>query len=305
MSTPLPHVLTLLALMCEACLSPWSTSEGSERGSGRVEIRSPRMARARPDAGLGASGPTVTSAADGGAIDAGAMPATDPEEPSAAEPDANAPGPAAEGGAAMTVFSDELVNARDLGGAPLSSGKQVAYGALFRGPPLALSSRGCHEFTARGIRTVLDLRIEAEFESAPEAPCVEQSARIVHAALPVPYSVSPADYIADLDTSDSVATAFRVLGERAAYPIYFHCTWGRDRTGILAAVILLALGAARETILDEYLLSSKTVGAYPDSLSAAIDEIGRRGGVEAYLSAVGVTGEQLATMRARMIETAH
>jgi protein-tyrosine phosphatase len=115
----------------------------------------------------------------------------------------------------------------------------------------------------------------------------------------VPYNVSPADYIADLDASESMATIFTALGDDAAYPIYFHCTWGRDRTGILAAVILLELGASREAILDEYLLSRLSVGAFPMSLEAALDEIERRGGSTAYLKALGVTQQQLATLHAR------
>jgi len=63
--------------------------------------------------------------------------------------------------------------------------------------------------------------------------------------------VSPQDYVADLHATESVATAFGVLGDVAAYPVYFHCVYGRDRTGVLAAVILLALGATRESVLAE------------------------------------------------------
>ena len=69
-----------------------------------------------------------------------------------------------------------------------------------------------------------------------------------------------------------MAEALRALADPDAYPIYFHCTYGRDRTGVLAAVVLLALDAPREAILDEYVLSKATVGAYPESLQEMMRE---------------------------------
>jgi protein-tyrosine phosphatase len=197
------------------------------------------------------------------------------------------------------ILAADLVNARDLGGVALDGGAHVAYGALFRGPPLVLSPAGCKGLRKLGVRTIVDLRIDSERALNPESDCALDQARLVAAPLPVPYNVSPADYIADLDASESMATIFTALGDDAAYPIYFHCTWGRDRTGILAAVILLELGASREAILDEYLLSRLSVGAFPMSLEAALDEIERRGGSTAYLKALGVTQQQLATLHAR------
>jgi len=44
-----------------------------------------------------------------------------------------------------------------------------------------------------------------------------------------------------------------------------------------------------------------TVGAFPDSLAALLDEIERRGGIDASLRAAGVTDEELASLRARVI----
>lgn len=201
-----------------------------------------------------------------------------------------------------SVLSGDVVNARDLGGIALASGQTVACGALFRGSPLAqLGDTGCADCAALGIRTVVDLRIESERAAKPNAACVAEFANTVSAPLPVPYYVSAADYIADLDATPSIATLFAVLGDSSAYPVYFHCTWGRDRTGIVAAVILLALGAARADVMADYLLSQSTVGAYPNSLQAALDEIDGRGGIEAYLGAAGVDSSQVAVLRARAI----
>ena len=200
------------------------------------------------------------------------------------------------------ILGEELENARDLGGVPLGDGHSVAKNAVFRGPPLAqLSAAGCAEFARLGIRTVIDLRIASERTAVPEADCVLDNAAVVTTPLPVPYNVSPSDYIADLNEIDSIAAAFERLGDPTAYPIYLHCTWGRDRTGVIVAVILRALGASHADILKEYMLSSATVGAYPRSLEAVLAAIEEGGGIEAYLASAGVSGEQLATLRARAV----
>lgn len=203
---------------------------------------------------------------------------------------------------AQRILLDDVVNARDLGGVSLGVGGSTACSTLFRGPPLASSSGTlCDDVASLGLRTVIDLRTSDERVSVPEASCVADTTRIVEAPLPIPYNVSPADYIADLDASASVAAAFAALGDDTAYPVYFHCTWGRDRTGILAALVLAALGATRDEILAEYSLSEWTVGAYPASLRAALDEVERRGGVASYLSSVGVTEGQLTVLRTRLV----
>jgi hypothetical protein len=196
------------------------------------------------------------------------------------------------------ILLDDVTNARDLGGVPLASGNNTACDVVFRGPPLASASNAlCSHAAALGVRTVIDLRTAEERSAVPDADCILAGAHVVSAPMPIPYTVSAADYIADLNAAESVATAFRAFGDDSAYPVYFHCTWGRDRTGVLAAIVLAALGAPRQAILSEYALSRYTVGAYPESLSAVLDEIERRGGIEAYLRDAGVSGEELSVLR--------
>ncbi|HWA71867.1 MAG TPA: tyrosine-protein phosphatase [Polyangiaceae bacterium] len=200
------------------------------------------------------------------------------------------------------ILTGAVVNARDLGGTRLDGGGMVACGQLYRGAPLYnFTTAACADFAALGIRTVIDLRTEDERLQKPDAACVGAAANVVLTPLPIPYNVSRQDYIADLDAKASIAAALRVLGDPASYPVYFHCTWGRDRTGVLSAVILLALGASHADILQEYLLSEPNVGAYPDSLVGTLDEIERRGGVEAYLTASGVPMEDVEALRAQAI----
>jgi len=257
------------------------------------------------------SSPTETDSSDGrdggGAVmRADAAVRLDGMVPSRADESCTPPGDAAQAesdegcASGRAILSGAVVNARDLGGTAVEAGQRVAHGALFRGPPLsALAPAGCEAFAALQVRTVIDLRVSSERELKPNASCVGERASLVSAPLPVPYSVSAADYIADLDATESIAEAFRVLGDEAAYPIYFHCTWGRDRTGILAALILLALGATHADILAEYSLSEPTVGAFPESLVALLYEVERRGGIDEYFRAAGIPEAAIETLRAQ------
>lgn len=195
------------------------------------------------------------------------------------------------------LATDGVVNARDLGGIPLMGGHSVKCGLLFRGAPLTLTPDGCGHYQELGVRVIVDLRQEGERSSKMDATCATDTATVIAAPLPIPYNVSPENYIADFNTLDSMALVFHALGTEAGYPMYFHCTYGRDRTAVVAAVILTALGASREEIMKDYNLSAASVGAYPASLEATLDELERRGGVEAYYGELGVTAEELAFLR--------
>lgn len=226
-------------------------------------------------------------------------------------PDTNAPG--SNGGAAgaegapaetgckpnRTVLSGLVTNARDLGGTLLATGESLACGAIYRGAPLRVSETGCAEVAGLGLRTLIDLRIEGERTSSPDADCVD--ATRVYAPLPVPYGLSATDYLNDLHATESIATVFHTFGDPDAYPVYFHCTFGRDRTGVVGALLLQALGATRAVVMEEYLLSRPNVGAYPDALDAVLDEIAQRGGAEAVLKSIGITDAELDVMRSRAI----
>jgi hypothetical protein len=241
----------------------------------------------------------VVGAASGGASRTAAMPhQSEPDgQPRAGEGSGPEPEPpVADCERHQFVLAGSVTNARDLGGLPIESGGSVACGSLFRGPPLAgLTSAGCADVTALGIRTLIDLRQESERNSKPTSACV--AAAQVMAPLPIPYGVSATEYLADLN-APAVADAFRAFADPEAYPIYFHCTWGRDRTGVVAALLLLALGASRQDVMHEYMLSESSVGAYPNSLNAVLDEIETRGGAEAVLSKIGISADELAALRA-------
>lgn len=198
------------------------------------------------------------------------------------------------------VLPGALVNARDLGGLPTAGGP-LSCGRIFRAAaPTSLSDEGCSAFAALGLKTVIDLRTQGERFSAPNAACVDAAATTVTAPMPVPYNVSPVDYLADLHTDASVKALFDTLGDEAKYPVLIHCTYGRDRSGVAAALVLLALGASREVILRDYLRTADNgLSAFPASLEAVLDEVEREGGIDAFLAGSGVAPETVAVLRGR------
>ncbi|MBN1654102.1 MAG: tyrosine-protein phosphatase [Deltaproteobacteria bacterium] len=201
------------------------------------------------------------------------------------------------------ILEQEVANARDLGGTPVAGGATVGCDLIYRGSMLTdLSRQGCQAFEQLAIRSVIDLRTPSERADVADAECIEEWATVVRAPMPTPYSVSPQDYLADLYTADSVAAAFDLLGDPDAYPIYISCIYGRDRTGVLVAVILLALGAPADVVLAEYELTRESgLSSYPASLEAVLEEIERIGGVQGYLLAMGVSMREIETLRSQAL----
>lgn len=204
-------------------------------------------------------------------------------------------------GSSEWILTNQVRNSRDLGGVPTPNGF-VACHRLYRGSQLnTLNEDGCSEFAALGIRSVIDLRTVSEAGVSPTPSCVDAVAKRVAAPMPTPYGVTPAAYITDLEQPTSLRAVFEILGDPAAYPVYFHCIYGRDRTGVLAALLLRLLGVPREVVMAEYLRSNEGgVGTAADSLEATLNEIDELGGAEAYLLSIGVRPEAIATFRAQV-----
>lgn len=259
----------------------------------------PDAGAAVPDASAADAKTTPEAEPDASAAVADASVADVPTMPQAA-PDASAAPDSSVADAPTTpdawIFTEDLANARGLGGVPLTGSATTSYGVLYRGQTLDLSAAGCEEFASLRIRTVVDLRDEIERRFWRHADCVRDSATILIA--PLGSSEEYLGYISTQRGIDSIAATFAVLGDPEAYPVYIHCTYGRDRTGTMSALILSALGASRAAIMDEYNRSSETVGSSPEELESVLDEVDAAGGIEAFLERAGVTSDQLETLRA-------
>lgn len=151
-------------------------------------------------------------------------------------------------------------------------------GALFRSDRLsALSHDDLDELAGRGIRTVIDFRAGPEIERDRSRLWPGVTA---HIPLPVGDTVdgdiSMVDQILEgrlrsVSAGDMAELYLRMIGqygERFAQlaaiaadvdhlPMLFHCTAGKDRSGIAAALLLEALGVAREAVLDDYCMTNE------------------------------------------------
>lgn len=174
---------------------------------------------------------------------------------------------------------EKLDNFRDLGGYIGHDGRAVRSGLLFRGPALSLlqTEADLAHFRALGVVSVMDFRSSKEREDKPDN--IPQGV----AYYPVSAITAPDGSEVNFDlpslfggTADDLRELFRSVHTgyarlpfaNQAYrqmfrllidgqtPLYFHCTAGKDRTGVAAALILLALGVPREQVRQDYLLTN-------------------------------------------------
>jgi protein-tyrosine phosphatase len=173
---------------------------------------------------------------------------------------------------------DGAMNCRDLGGYPTPEGKTVRTGALFRSDRLSeLTEDDLEELSSYGIRTVVDFRTEAE---AGRDRTRLWASVTTHAPLPIGDEIAQQhDFLERLKlgevtevTHDDVAESYREILDDHHHqyqafmtlatdvdhlPLLFHCTAGKDRTGVAAAIILEACGVERVTVLDDYELTNE------------------------------------------------
>jgi protein-tyrosine phosphatase len=178
---------------------------------------------------------------------------------------------------------DGAVNVRDVGGLPLSGGGATRPGVLMRADNLqGLSARDVAELEARGIRLVVDLRTASEIELEGPGPLVGR-VEIRHRSL-LPEAGVRTDALigADLDESTMVRLYLRYLRDRPDSIVaaledvaqgdglaIVHCAAGKDRTGIVVALALSAVGVERHAVVADYAATGERIGAVLDRLRAS------------------------------------
>jgi protein-tyrosine phosphatase len=173
-----------------------------------------------------------------------------------------------------SIVLEGASNVRDLGGWPAAGGGRVRFGAVFRSASLGrLTDADAARLGETGLRTVVDLRGEAEREHAPSR--LDALPGVVVHFLPIDPSLGgPLRTVAAtreetmarlrraytsyaLDWAHRYAALFDLLLTEARRPLLFHCTAGKDRTGFGAALLLAALGVPREAIHADYLATDR------------------------------------------------
>lgn len=238
----------------------------------------------------------------------------------------------------------EVYNLRDVGGYPTTDCRRVRWGHIFRADGLHRANQTDRDgIRALGIRTVIDLRSWDEVAAGHVSVVAIGAERFHH--LPVLHSLDatlgpaavtdPEETLAHTygkmleEGSLAIALALRVMADPSSHPVVFHCAAGKDRTGILAAVLLSILGVDDATVAEDYALSAPAVERMVSRLmvsAAAGSEVPvipewllsapagamrltldglrhRHGSVEGYLLDAGVPTEMLQTLRRLLLQS--
>lgn len=230
-------------------------------------------------------------------------------------------------------------NVRDLGGLPVGGGKETRRGAIIRSDMVSrLTQEGQEALVAYGVCTTIDLRSPRE---AAEAPSVfATDGRITYLNLPLEkYAPHVGALIEQAKTRgevycivldhypDAMATVMRAIAQAEPGGIVIHCHAGKDRTGIVAALLLRLVGVPVEEVVADYAASQarlwplyeriiaeaggeEKVGFWlkPTATENMMDQAlahldAEYGGVASYLSAAGLTSGEIEQLKRRLCAT--
>jgi protein-tyrosine phosphatase len=208
------------------------------------------------------------------------------------------------------------LNVRDLGGYETADGATTCWRAFVRADTLSgLTERGRAALEAYGIRTIVDLRIPVEvrddpgpfgehdtiaFHNLPLDPNDRAVSKAVSTYRGAGLSTMVAVNAALLDVSrEQVAAIMRTIATAPEGGVLFHCHAGRDRTGLIAALLLGLVGVPTEAIVEDY---AHSYNAMASTMTLTLNHIEETyGGVAGYLCAIGLTEAEIALLRQRLI----
>lgn len=228
-----------------------------------------------------------------------------------------------------------LINARDMAGLGLADGSEIKPGALLRGEEPLWSEEAIWEPLAElGVRTVIDLR--AESEPRYEIPAEVPIELVTSPLFDFDFETVLEEWSGDIDVvafynhvldvnEGAIADAARAIANAESGGVYVHCKMGKDRTGLLLALMIEAIGGDRDELAADYGLSAdnlaerlaawtgeglsernrtmrrKLMESREEQLLAVLDYVDERyGGPRGYLLANGLPEEDLEAFRRRV-----
>tara|TARA_R110002124_G_scaffold15982_3_gene68561 strand:- start:6497 stop:7249 length:753 start_codon:yes stop_codon:yes gene_type:complete len=232
-------------------------------------------------------------------------------------------------------------NIRCLGGYAAGDGAVTRPDSIWRGCALTgIDEIDREDLLGRGLATIIDLRRGDEIAAAPNP--LARDPRVAYVNIPLFDGLAPIDrmaeevagnfnmgirYICALDDcQDRIARVMTTIDQAAPGGVYFHCTAGKDRTGLIAALLLSNAGVARDIVIAEYALTTQLgaslmdrlrisirnhgasaerteqiLASPPDTMRAVlahVDEV--YGGPVSYLDSIGVDAARRARLAARL-----
>jgi protein-tyrosine phosphatase len=232
-------------------------------------------------------------------------------------------------------------NVRDCGGYDTRDGRSVKWGVFFRADGLhRLTMEGQTTLLGHGVKTIIDLRRREELDSAPNVFAASGTVRYHHVSLLVDEAWKPDPrqaleplvvmYRKILDERQSqVYEALATFAETAGMPGLVHCTAGKDRTGLIVALLLALVGVPHETIIADYALTSTYLGdgfmadiklrvlergytweqyahmvtCPPENMAQTLQHLDETyGGVSRYLRHIGLSEAQLTHLKGMLLD---
>lgn len=230
-----------------------------------------------------------------------------------------------------------LYNARDMGGMITKSGKVTAFRRFIRSDsPSELDMAGIDALIEYSVRTVIDLRSEQEISKSGNPFMARPEVSFFNfplIALDPDDAFDPTiDFLASNKLGDlyvmmlehsakSIQSVLRTILNAQEGVILFHCFHGKDRTGLIAAILYLLAGVSRENIIANYASSfenirvlveplfentaSETHHVYrsdAENMQILLDHIDKKysGKIESYLLGIGFSEDEIEKLRNRM-----
>jgi hypothetical protein len=233
---------------------------------------------------------------------------------------------------------DACLNVRELGGFPTRDGRTTRSHAVIRADNLCrLTAHGRGALMRYGVRTVIDLREASEHALEHDPFSRAELQEVDRVDIPLLTRAFRLGWPSGLDghemdllcletCGDAIATVFAAIAAAAAGAIVVSCHAGKERTGLVAALLLELAGVDRSTIAREHALSDEHLASLyaawldaepdpeerqrlrsglrtkPDQMAltlGALDEL--YGGIERYLLDCGVEAPDIATIRERIL----
>ena len=247
-------------------------------------------------------------------------------------------------------------NFRDLGGYTTAGGQRVRWRRLFRADGLdRLTSADLDLLRPFGLRTVIDLRSAGEIDERGRFPFERYPVTFHHLAVIdttrntddaeartifMEAASDPTRVVEFLTNAynhmlerggDKLADGIRLLAEPDALPAVFHCAAGKDRTGLLAGILLSGLGVADDQVVEDYALSggafdrtrawadinkpelvewmdsvpTSLQGAHPDAMRHVLQQLrDDHGGARGFVAGFGVGDDVWDRLASELLEDA-
>lgn len=227
-------------------------------------------------------------------------------------------------------------NVRDIGGYETAGGSAVQRGRLFRADGLhKLTESDQTSLLGRGVRTIIDLRHGDELQQnrnvfADSGEVSYHNVSLINPATTMAANIrSLGDMYKNMldECGPQLRQVFELISGAEGEGVLFHCAAGKDRTGVVAALLLDLAGVPVQTIAADYAETETNLlplmekfraempesmqgmnydaflGSAPENMELMLDHLHRvYGGAESYLQSIGINGTQITALKQRLLE---